>query len=244
MFFARPILFFSCLGLTFVLICGTESSAMAKAGKFYDKDGPPETSRPFTAQEHTVLKVEKSCKAASRPYTVMGKRYYPMSGDHTYSQTGVASWYGKQFHGRKTAIGERYDMFAMTAAHPTMELPSYARVTNLSNGKSVIVRVNDRGPFLGDRIIDMSYAAAVKLGYHKAGTARVKVERITRRDIAAGNYSTMAPKTSLALAKPTEKPFHSKQTQARGKRISEVIGTRETPSSETMSAGTATTVSD
>lgn len=119
---------------------------MAKAGKFYDKDGPPETSRPFTAQEHTVLKVEKSCKAASRPYTVMGKRYYPMSGDHTYSQTGVASWYGKQFHGRKTAIGERYDMFAMTAAHPTMELPSYARVTNLSNGKSVIVRVNDRGP--------------------------------------------------------------------------------------------------
>ena len=174
----------------------------------------------------------------------MGKRYYPMSGDHTYSQTGVASWYGKQFHGRKTAIGERYDMFAMTAAHPTMELPSYARVTNLSNGKSVIVRVNDRGPFLGDRIIDMSYAAAVKLGYHKAGTARVKVERITRRDIAAGNYSTMAPKTSLALAKPTEKPFHSKQTQARGKRISEVIGTRETPSSETMSAGTATTVSD
>ena len=153
---------------------------MAKAGKFYDKDGPPEISRPFTAQEHTVLKVEKSCKAASRPYTVMGKRYYPMSGDHTYSQTGVASWYGKQFHGRKTAIGERYDMFAMTAAHPTMELPSYARVTNLSNGKSVIVRVNDRGPFLGDRIIDMSYAAAVKLGYHKAGTARVKVERITR----------------------------------------------------------------
>lgn len=157
---------------------------------------------------------------------------------------GVASWYGKQFHGRKTAIGERYDMFAMTAAHPTMELPSYARVTNLSNGKGVIVRVNDRGPFLGDRIIDMSYAAAVKLGYHKAGTARVKVERITRRDIAAGNYSTMTPKSSLALAKPTEKPFRSKQTQARGKRISEVIGTRETPSSETMSAGTATTVSD
>ena len=174
----------------------------------------------------------------------MGKRYYPMSGDHTYSQTGVASWYGKQFHGRKTAIGERYDMFAMTAAHPTMELPSYARVTNLSNGKSVIVRVNDRGPFLGDRIIDMSYAAAVKLGYHKAGTARVKVERITRRAIAAGDYKTAPRKTSLALAEPTEKKSPNKQTKVRGKRISEVIGTRETPSSETMPAGTATTVSD
>ena len=246
MFFARPILFFSCVGLTFVLVCGTGSSAMAKAGKFYDKDGPPETSKPFTIREHTVLKVEKSCKAASRPYTVMGKRYYPMSGDHTYSQTGVASWYGKQFHGRKTAIGERYDMFAMTAAHPTMELPSYARVTNLSNGKSVIVRVNDRGPFLGGRIIDMSYAAAVKLGYHKAGTARVKVERITRRAIASGNYKTTPSGVALAITKSTEKQSRIQQakTKTHVKRISEVTGNRETPYSETTSTTTATTVSD
>ena len=204
MFFARPILLVSCLGLTAALIGCSGSSVLSKAGKFYDKDGPPDSSHSFSAQEHTALKVEKPYKAANRPYTVMGKRYYPMSGDRSFSQTGIASWYGKQFHGRKTAIGERYDMFAMTAAHPTMELPSYARVTNLKNGKSVIVRVNDRGPFLGGRVIDMSYAAAVKLGYHTAGTARVKVERITRRDIAAGNYRTETPRTQLAAAEPVK----------------------------------------
>ena len=204
MFFARLILLVSCLGLTVAVIGCSGSSVLSKAGKFYDKDGPPDASHAFSAQEHTVLKIEKPYKAANRPYTVMGKRYYPMSGDRSFSQTGVASWYGKQFHGRKTAIGERYDMFAMTAAHPTMELPSYARVTNLKNGKSLIVRVNDRGPFLGGRIIDMSYAAAVKLGYHTAGTARVKVERITRREIASGNYRTDAPKTQLTLADPVK----------------------------------------
>lgn len=204
MFFARLILLVSCLGLTVAVIGCSGSSVLSKAGKFYDKDGPPDASHAFSAQEHTVLKIEKPYKAANRPYTVMGKRYYPMSGDRSFSQTGVASWYGKQFHGRKTAIGERYDMFAMTAAHPTMELPSYARVTNLKNGKSLIVRVNDRGPFLGGRIIDMSYAAAVKLGYHTAGTARVKVERITRREIASRNYRTDAPKTQLTLADPVK----------------------------------------
>lgn len=204
MFFARLILLVSCLGLTVAVIGCSGSSVLSKAGKFYDKDGPPDASHAFSAQDHTVLKIEKPYKAANRPYTVMGKRYYPMSGDRSFSQTGVASWYGKQFHGRKTAIGERYDMFAMTAAHPTMELPSYARVTNLKNGKSLIVRVNDRGPFLGGRIIDMSYAAAVKLGYHTAGTARVKVERITRREIASGNYRTDAPKTQLTLADPVK----------------------------------------
>lgn len=204
MFFARLILLVSCLGLTVAVIGCSGSSVLSKAGKFYDKDGPPDASHAFSAQEHTVLKIEKPYKAANRPYTVMGKRYYPMSGDRSFSQTGVASWYGKQFHGRKTAIGERYDMFAMTAAHPTMELPSYARVTNLKNGKSLIVRVNDRGPFLGGRIIDMSYAAAVKLGYHTAGTTRVKVERITRREIASGNYRTDAPKTQLTLADPVK----------------------------------------
>lgn len=167
----------------------SSSQALSKAGKFYDHDGPPDPSYSIEFKPHTKLKVEKPHRAANKPYVVMGKRYYPMTGDRSFSQTGTASWYGKQFHGRKTAIGERYDMFALTAAHPTMELPSYARVTNLDNGASIIVRVNDRGPFLGGRIIDMSYASAVKLGYHKAGTAKVKVERITRRDIASGNVN-------------------------------------------------------
>lgn len=232
MFFVRPILFFSFLGLAFVFVGCSSSSILSKAGKFYDNDGPPEALHSFATKEHTTLKVEEPYKAATRPYTVMGKRYYPMSGDRSFSQTGVASWYGKQFHGRKTAIGERYDMFAMTAAHPTMELPSYARVTNLSNGKSVIVRVNDRGPFLGGRIIDMSYAAAVKLGYHKAGTARVKVERITRRDIAKGNYSTTPQNASLPITEPIEKQTQIEQTASREESVTGAIKQHDdTPSS-------------
>lgn len=135
-----------------------------------------------------VPKVEKPVAAANRPYKVMGKRYVPQTGDKTLVQTGYASWYGKQFHGKKTSIGERYNMYEMTAAHTTMELPSYARVTNLENGRSVIVRVNDRGPFLHSRIIDLSYAAAHKLGYVNKGTARVRVERITRKQIASGSW--------------------------------------------------------
>ncbi len=190
-FLSRTHIFIYCLASSLLLTGCSGPSLLSKAGKFYDHDGPPDSHHSLSSDEIVKLKVEKPSKAASRPYTVMGKRYYPMTGDKEFTQVGIASWYGKQFHGRKTAIGERYDMFAMTAAHPTMELPSYARVTNLKNGKSVIVRVNDRGPFLGGRAIDMSYAAAVKLGYHKAGTTRVKIERITRRDIASGKAYTV-----------------------------------------------------
>ena len=202
-FFGHIQIFIYCISAGLFLTSCSGSSLLSKAGKFYDHDGPPESHHSLDSQDPVRLKVEKPSKAASRPYTVMGKRYYPMTGDKEFSQVGIASWYGKQFHGRKTAIGERYDMFAMTAAHPTMELPSYARVTNLKNGKSVIVRVNDRGPFLGGRAIDMSYAAAVKLGYHKAGTTRVKIERITRRDIASGK----AYSVDVASLEKTPKPI-------------------------------------
>lgn len=112
------------------------------------------------------------------PYTVMGKTYYPISDVRHYSATGTASWYGTKFHGQATANGEAYDLYGMTAAHKTLPLPSYVRVTNLDNGRSVVLRVNDRGPFYSDRIIDLSFAAAKKLGYAESGTARVKVEGI------------------------------------------------------------------
>ena len=115
-----------------------------------------------------------------------------MTGDKPLTQVGYGSWYGKQFHGKKTSTGEIYNMYEMSAAHTTMELPSYARVTNLENGKSVIVRVNDRGPFLHSRVIDLSYAAATKLGYAGKGTARVRVERITRAQIASGKWKKSA----------------------------------------------------
>ena len=112
------------------------------------------------------------------PYTVLGRSYKPMQDGRSYRETGLASWYGTKFHGQLTANGENYDLYGMTAAHKTLPLPSYVRVTNLDNQRSIIVRVNDRGPFHSDRVIDLSYAGAVKLGFAERGTARVRVEGI------------------------------------------------------------------
>ncbi len=114
----------------------------------------------------------------ANPYTVLGKNYFPIQQSKDYVASGTASWYGTKFHGQNTANGEVYDLYGMSAAHKTLPLPSYVRVTNLDNSRSVILRVNDRGPFYSDRIIDLSYAAAKKLGYAETGTARVKVEGI------------------------------------------------------------------
>ncbi len=129
-------------------------------------------------------RIEPIRAANTRPYTVLGRTYYPMTDFAPYSEEGTASWYGREFHGKPTATGERYDMFALTAAHKTLPLPSYARVTNLSNGRQVIVRVNDRGPFVADRLIDLSFAAADRLGFANRGTAPVRVELILPQEIA------------------------------------------------------------
>lgn len=115
-------------------------------------------------------------------YQVWGKTYRVMDSNDGYVARGEASWYGEKFHGHKTSNGEIFDMYAMSAAHKSMRIPSYARVTNLDNGQSVIVRVNDRGPFHGDRLVDLSYAAAKKLGYKSRGTARVEIAAITVRE--------------------------------------------------------------
>lgn len=122
-----------------------------------------------------VPKAEPLHRYANRPYKALGKEYTPLTTTGGFKQRGTASWYGKKFHGQRTSIGETYDMYAMSAAHPTLPIPSYARVTNLGNGKSVVVRINDRGPFLHDRIIDLSYAAARRLGMIAAGSAEVEV---------------------------------------------------------------------
>ena len=126
----------------------------------------------------TVIRAEKLHSSANLSYKVAGKRYTPLTKVSSFSQTGKASWYGNQFHGRKTASGERYDMNALTAAHRTLPIPSYARVTNTKNGKSVIVRVNDRGPFHGSRVMDVSKAAAQKLGFISQGTTHIKIEQV------------------------------------------------------------------
>ena len=133
----------------------------------------------------SVVRVEKLHPSANRSYKVAGKRYTPLTKVSSFSQTGKASWYGNQFHGRKTSSGERYNMNALSAAHKTLPIPSYARVTNMQNGKSVIVRVNDRGPFHGNRVIDVSKAAAQQLGFINQGSANVKVEQIIPGQTAA-----------------------------------------------------------
>jgi len=123
----------------------------------------------------------------NKPYEVLGQQYVPLPGDPPLVERGLASWYGRKFHGRSTANGETYNMYAMTAAHKTMPLPSYARVRNPANGREVVVRINDRGPFHRDRVIDLSYTAALKLGL-LGGVGTVEVERITYEAIRTGAW--------------------------------------------------------
>jgi rare lipoprotein A len=127
------------------------------------------------------------------PYTVFRKAYYPLPSGKDYRERGVASWYGKKFHGKKTSNGERYDMYAMSAAHKTLPLPCYVRVRNLHNGRAVIVRVNDRGPFLENRLIDLSYAAAGKLDILARGTGLVEVEAINLDEPPIGRVASEPP---------------------------------------------------
>ncbi|MEY2633806.1 MAG: hypothetical protein RIR00_2460 [Pseudomonadota bacterium] len=155
------------------------TATLKKGGGYYKDDGPgddiPDNLDDIPDAEP---RLEPLHKPAMRPYVVLGKEYVPNTGLRPYKARGIASWYGRKFHGQKTSIGEPYDMFAMTAAHTTLALPSYVRVTNLQNGRAVVVRVTDRGPFHVDRIIDLSYAAAWKLGLVNNGSGLVEVESL------------------------------------------------------------------
>lgn len=154
--------------------------AVARRGGGYYKDDGPDDVIPdnLDAIPDAEPRDEPLHRFANRPYHVMGQSFVPATEVRPFRQRGHASWYGRRFHGNPTSSGEPYDMYAMTAAHPTLPIPSYARVTNLGNGRSVVVRVNDRGPFLRGRVIDLSYAAAHKLGYVNTGSAQVEVEQI------------------------------------------------------------------
>lgn len=156
-----------------------QASSAPKDGGYYLDDGP-DANPPKNLDQvpDAVPRPEPLHRYANRTYTVMGSTYRPQTRPGGYRKEGVASWYGRRFQGKRTASGEPYDMYAMTAAHPTLPIPSYARVTALNNGKSVVVRINDRGPFHSKRIIDLSYAAAYKLGYVNKGSTRVRVESI------------------------------------------------------------------
>jgi len=144
-------------------------------------DGPPKDLPDMSHVADAVPKVEKIYPISLRLYTIRGKDYEPLKSALGYVEQGVASWYGTLFHGRKTAMGDKYDMFGMTAAHKTLPLPTYVRVTNLENDLSIVVRVNDRGPFHSNRVIDLSYSAASRLDMLDKGTALVEVSAIDPR---------------------------------------------------------------
>lgn len=155
----------------FLAGCGT--------APFEERDSAPDTRLDPSLIKDAVPRADPVTRAGNKsPYTVLGETYHLLDSAAGYQQRGVASWYGRKFHGRPTANGERYSLYAMTAAHRSLPIPCYVRVTNLENGRSAVVRVNDRGPFHSERIIDLSYAAAVKLGYADKGTALVEVEWI------------------------------------------------------------------
>ncbi|MDO8178809.1 MAG: septal ring lytic transglycosylase RlpA family protein [Undibacterium sp.] len=154
-------------------------------GAYYKDDGPGDNPpQDLESTVDPIPMVEAFSRSGNKPYVVFGKTYTPMTDSTTpLKQRGVASWYGKKFHGQKTSSGELYDMYKITAAHPTLPIPSYARVTNVDNGKQIIVRINDRGPFHSTRIIDLSYTAALKLGYLGKGSSVMEVERLLPADI-------------------------------------------------------------
>jgi rare lipoprotein A len=171
--------------ISLVILAGC--STTRRGGGYYKDDGPgahPPSN--IDAIPDAVPRIETHSRATSRPYTVFGHNYVPLSSDRPFRQQGIASWYGKKFHGAKTSNGEIYDMYAMTAAHPILPIPSYARVTRVGTGKSIIVRINDRGPFHSSRIMDLSYVAAAKLGIIGPGSGEVIVDAITNKDIAQG----------------------------------------------------------
>jgi rare lipoprotein A len=189
--------------------CATRSPAPA------ERDGP--MANPPTDLDRTpdaVPRLERiRIGGPNKPYEVLGERYEPLAGDVTYADRGLASWYGRKFHGRPTASGEVYNMYAMTAAHPTLPIPSYARVRNPANGREVIVRVNDRGPFHKGRIIDLSYTAALKLDVLR-GVAPVEVRRITHAEIRAGSWERPAGEPTPVFVPATPPGAPQRETTA------------------------------
>ncbi|PKM08949.1 MAG: septal ring lytic transglycosylase RlpA family lipoprotein [Gammaproteobacteria bacterium HGW-Gammaproteobacteria-4] len=164
-------------------------------------DGGPPIPPDISAIPEPVPQAEPLSRYGNRsPYTVLGRSYRVLPSAQGYHARGTASWYGTKFHGRATSSLEPYDMYRFSAAHKSLPLPSYVRVTNLDNGRSVVVRVNDRGPFHGDRLIDLSYVAAVKLGVHIRGTAPVEVVALDPDDLASEPLQSATPATDVAVA--------------------------------------------
>ena len=196
----------------------TATAEPTKPGGYYLDDGPGDNPpKNIAAIPNAVPKKEPLHSRTNRPYKALGETYRPMANYQPYKKSGVASWYGKRFHGKKTSNGETYDMYSMTAAHTILPLPSYAKVTNPANGRSVIVRVNDRGPFKHSRIIDLSYAAAYKLGYTNKGSTLVEVEAIDpdkTNSYADNNTDIQVEATPVTMVEPSPSTAPVEQTTA------------------------------
>ena len=200
--------------LTFKGEAKKPAAAIRYSGGFYKDDGPGDQPPPddIDAIPDAIPKVELLHRFANNPYSVFGRNYVPLRALQPYKARGIGSWYGRKFHGQKTSSGEPYDMYGMTAAHPTLPIPSYVRVSNPANGKSVVVRVNDRGPFHAGREIDLSWTAAYKLGYIGQGSTVVEVESLLPGQmlavaVAQGESTSMPateddPIAKLAAAEP------------------------------------------
>ena len=178
-----------------------------RPGGYFEDDGPDARAPDVSQIPDATPRPEPFARSGNKPYSVYGKQYVPLVSSQGYRERGIASWYGKKFHGRRASSGESYDMYAMTAAHKTLPLPSYVRVRNLENGRSVIVRVNDRGPFLHNRLIDLSYAAASRLGIVGTGTGVVEIEAVDANQggslMAAGGN----PGVELGHVPPPSRPL-------------------------------------
>lgn len=185
-----------------------KSESTGKPGAYYLDDGPG-TNPPHDIDSipNALPKKEPLLDRSNKPYKALGELYTPMTRYQPYKAGGVASWYGKRYHGRKTSSGEVYDMYGMTAAHPTLPLPSYVKVTNPANGRYVVVRVNDRGPFKHNRIIDLSYAAAYKLRFTAQGSALVEVEAIDASAVIS--QPILAPVAATPMPVTASKPNSS-----------------------------------
>lgn len=173
-------------------------TACSSSGRYQiAQDHAPNDIPDVSAVENAHPKFEPYSRGGNKDYTVFGKSYKVLKTGANFSETGTASWYGAKFHGHKTSNGETYDMYSMSAAHKNLPLPSYARITNLDNQKHVIVRINDRGPFHGNRIVDVSYSAAYKLDMLKTGTARVKLEVLHFESSSATLVKTVKTKNQI-----------------------------------------------
>jgi rare lipoprotein A len=193
------------------LVASAPSAQLPKRpGAYYQDDGPPEQVPPgLLDTPDAEPKIEPYLRGPSKPYTVLDQTFVPITDARPFVQRGAGSWYGRKYHGRKTASGEIYDMFAMTAAHPILPIPSYVRVTNLRNNKQVIVRINDRGPFLASRIIDLSYTAALKLDIIRGGSAELEVERLLPDEIARLQAAKRVTSGAELAKKPSDDPIAS-----------------------------------